>query len=84
MKNIETLIDEYMYHSFLNYERREESRDVYVNLGDGKPYIPVNDWKNGRRMSKENIVAFAEHFRRLGWDEAIAEMKEEKDGEESS
>ena len=42
--NIDTGIDLYIYgRKFLHYDRKEIG-DVRVDMGDGKPWVPVKDW----------------------------------------
>ena len=61
--NIDAGIDLYIYgRKFLHYDRKEIG-DVRVDMGDGKPWVPVKDWmKDGKDMTPDQIRAFAKYF----------------------
>ena len=59
-------IDLYMYRAFLHYDRKEIG-DVRVDMGDGKPWIPVQDWmKEGKKMTPDQIRHMARYFYERG------------------
>lgn len=61
--NIDAGIDLYIYgRKFLHYDRKEIG-DVRVDMGDGKPWVPVKDWmKEGKDMTPDRLRAFAKYF----------------------
>ena len=61
--SIDAGIDLYFYgRKFLHYDRKEIG-DVRVDMGDGKPWVPVNDWmKEGKDMTPDQLRAFAKYF----------------------
>lgn len=61
--NIDAGIDLYIYgRKFLHYDRKEIG-DVRVDMGDGKPWVPVKDWmKEGKDMTPDQLRAFAKYF----------------------
>lgn len=65
--NIDAGIDLYIYGlKFFHYDRKELG-DVRVNMGDGKPWVPVMDWmKDGKVLSPDQLRAFARYFYEAG------------------
>ena len=61
--NIDVGIDLYIYgRKVLHYDRKEIG-DVRVDMGDGKPWVPVKDWmKEGKDMTPDQLRAFAKYF----------------------
>lgn len=64
---IDAGIDLYIYgRKFIGYDRKEIG-DVRVNMGDGKPWVPVMDWmKDGKKLSPDQLRAFARYFYEAG------------------
>lgn len=65
--NIDAGIDLYIYgKGFFHYDRKELG-DVRVYMGDGKPWVPVQDWmKEGKKFSPDQLRAFARYFYEAG------------------
>ena len=58
--DIENAVDEWFYCAFVGFRRTKAPAVVFVDMGDGKPWIPVRDWKVSKsEMSARNLVAFA-------------------------
>ena len=64
--DIDDEIDKFMFAPFQNFER--VSRHCLVDMGDGKEWVPVNDWKitTYERADAHFLRKFARHFYELG------------------
>ena len=60
-------LDLYFYgRKFLHYDRYDIG-DVRVDMGDGKPWVPVQDWmKEGKQMTPDQLRHFARYFYERG------------------
>ena len=64
-EGLEEEIDNYIFHAFRNFRR--DGKCAYVDMGDGKEWVPVEDWKiTKRKMDKEQRIHFARHFAEWG------------------
>lgn len=65
--DIDAGIDLYIYgRKFIHYDRKALG-DVRVDMGDGKPWVPVWDWmKEGKRMTPDQLRHFARYFYEQG------------------
>lgn len=64
--DIDEEIDKFMFAPFQNFER--VSRHCLVDMGDGKEWVPVYDWKitTYKRADAHFLRKFARHFYELG------------------
>lgn len=64
--DIDEEIDKFMFAPFQNFKR--VSRHCLVDMGDGKEWVPVYDWKitTYKRADAHFLRKFARHFYELG------------------
>lgn len=67
---IEEEVDDFLYGRFYSHTRVSLDPKLYgkphVQLRQDGDWIPVHDWKKGRRWSRDEIRALALHFIELG------------------
>ena len=78
--NIDAGIDLYIYgRKFFHYDRKGLG-DVRVDMGDGKPWVPVWDWmKDGKKFTPDQLRHFARFMYEEGRSAGMNEVYRQAD-----